>query len=125
MEKSFEERVAEAKAAVPAISPQDARQRMEQDPKTLFLDPRAADDIRSSTGIIPGALNVPLAELTEKPADALPKQLEASRPVIAACKGGPMGALAAHALQKKGFRNVAFIDGGVQAWLDAGYKTDK
>jgi len=126
MEKSFEERVAEAKAAVPAISPREAKQRKDQDPNTLFLDPRDATAIRSSTGIIPGALNLPLDELTEKSAAELPEELESrSRPIIAACGGGPMGAIAAHTLKTKGFSNVSFIDGGTKAWLDAGYPTDK
>jgi len=126
MEKSFEERVAEAKAAVAGISPQDAKQRMDREPNTLFLDPRNAADIQGSTGIIPGALNLPLGELSEKSPDELPEELQSmSRPIITACKGGPMGALAAHALKKKGFSNVAYIDGGTQGWLDAGFTTDK
>ena len=35
MEKSFAERVAEAKAAVPAITPQAAKERKERDPNTF------------------------------------------------------------------------------------------
>jgi rhodanese-related sulfurtransferase len=126
MEKSFEERVAEAKAAVPAISPEAARERKEQDPNTLFLDPRDAADARSSTGVIPGAINLPLAELTEKAAGDLPQDLAStSRPIIASCGGGPMGAIAAHELKKKGFSNVSFIDGGTKGWVGAGFPTDK
>jgi rhodanese-related sulfurtransferase len=126
MEQTFEQRVAEAKATVPAVSPQEARERKERDPNTLFLDPRDAADFRSSTGTIPGALNVPLGELSDKSEDELPDELRSrSRPIITACKGGPMGALAAHALMKKGFSNVSFIDGGIQGWMDAGYPTDK
>ena len=123
MEKTFGERVAEAKAAVTAVSAQDAHRRMASDPRTLFIDPRSAGDI-ATTGIIPGALNVPLTQLSDAPDDALPRELVSrSRPIIAACQGGPMGALAAHALQKRGFRDVAFIDGGTQGWLDAGFPT--
>ena len=124
MEKSFSERVAEAKAAVPAVSPQEASARKAGDPQTLFIDPRNPDDIRSTTGLIPGALNVPLKDLGETPDDRLPAELASrARPIIAACQGGPMGALAAHALQQRGFHNVAFIDGGTQGWLNAGYAT--
>jgi len=126
MEKSFDERVAEARAEVPAVSPQVAKERKDSDPATLFVDPRNEADARSSTGIIPGALNIPLDQLTDKADADLPQQLHSrTRPIITACKGGPMGALAAHALKKRGFRDVAFIDGGVQGWLDAGYSTDK
>jgi len=124
MEKSFSERVAEAKAAVPAVSPKEASTRKAGDPETLFIDPRNPEDIRATTGLIPGALNVPLKNLSEISDDRLPAELASrSRPIIAACEGGPMGALAAHALQQRGFHNVAFIDGGTQGWLNAGYAT--
>lgn len=126
MEKSFSERVAEAKAEVPAISPQAAKERKDRDPNTLFIDPRDAARISSSTGIIPGALNFPLGKFNESADADLPEQLASrSRPIITACQAGPMGALAAHALKKRGFTNVCFMDGGTQGWLDAGYSTNR
>jgi len=126
MEKSFKERVEEAKAAVPTVSPQEANARKLRNPETLFIDPRGMDDIRKTTGIIPGALNIPLSELSGSADDRLPTELASrSRPIIAACQGGPMGALAAHALKQRGFNNVAFIDGGTQGWLNAGYATNR
>jgi len=126
MEKSFSERVAEAKAEVPAISPQAARERKEQDPNILFIDPRNAADISASTGIIPDALNLPLGRLNESADADLPGELASrSRPIVTACQAGPMGALAAHALKKRGFTNVCFMDGGTQGWLNAGYPTRK
>lgn len=126
MEKSFSEKVAEAKAEVPAISPQAAKERKESAPSTLFIDPRNAEDISASTGIIPGALNLPLGKLTGSTDADLPEELASrSRPIITACKAGPMGALAAHALKQRGFTSVSFMDGGTQGWLDAGYPTDK
>lgn len=124
MEKSFSDRVAEAKAEVSAISAEEASKRKASEPEVLFIDPRNADDIRATTGIIPGALNVPLNELNEKSDDDLPEELGTrSRTIIAACQGGPMGALAAHALKRRGFQNVYFMDGGTQGWIDAGYTT--
>ena len=126
MEKSFSERVAEAKAEVSSVSPQEANQRKINDPAILFIDPRDAADINATTGIIPGALNVPLNELNEKSDSELPQELESrSRPIITACQGGPMGALAAYALKQRGYNNVTFIDGGTQSWLDAGYATHR
>lgn len=124
MEKSFSERVAEAQAEIASISAQEANARMQDDPNTLFIDPRDAEDISSTTGLIPGALNVPLNQLSENPEHDLPGQLSShSRTIITACQGGPMGAIAAHELKKRGYDNVFFIDGGTQSWLDAGYST--
>lgn len=124
MEKSFDERLTEAKAAVSSVSPQEANERKVNDPEVIFLDPRNEEDILSSTGIIPGALNVTLGELSDSPDTALPRELsDQSRTIITACQAGPMGALAAHALKQRGYRDVVFMDGGTQGWLDAGYST--
>lgn len=57
---------------------------------------------------------------------ALPPELQLrERPIITACEGGPMGALAAHALKQRGFINVAFIDGGTRGWLGARLPTTR
>jgi len=124
MEKSFEQRVTEARAAVPALSPEEANARRLENPEVLFFDPRETDAINTTTGRIPGAVNMPLDELEEIPAEALPgKFASKARPIITACQGGPMGAIAAHLFKRRGFTNVAFIDGGTQGWIEAGYPT--
>ena len=126
MEKSFEQRVAEAVAEVSKVSPREASQRATNEPDTLFLDPRAAEDIQSTTGIIPGAINVTLDQLGSGDDDNLPHELRSrTRPIITACEGGPMGALAAYELQKRGYQRVQFIEGGTQAWLAEGFATTK
>jgi len=126
VEKTFAERVAEAKAEVPAISPQEAKKTRERNPNTVFVDPRDAAGIASSTGIIPGALNVPLSALSGDSESNLPAELASrERPIITACQGGPMGALAAQALKARGYTNVRFMEGGTQGWLDAGYATNR
>ena len=126
MEKSFDQRVAEAVAEVSRVSPREASRRAENDRDTLFLDPRNAEDIRSTTGIIPGAVNVTLDQLGSRAEEYLPPELRSrTRPIITACEGGPMGALAAYELKKRGYREVHFIDGGTQAWLDEGFATTK
>jgi rhodanese-related sulfurtransferase len=123
MEKSFEEKIAEAKAVVSAISPQQANKAQVNNPNILFIDPRDSEDI-SSTGIIPGALNIPLNELSEKSDEDLPQELSShTRPIITSCGAGPMGTLAAHALKQRGYENVLYIDGGTESWVNAGYST--
>lgn len=124
MEKSFSERVAEAKANVSAVSAEEAKRYQETDPDVLFIDPRDAADISATTGMIPGALNLSLGQLNDGSDADLPDALASrSRTIITACQAGPMGALAAHALKQRGFSNVHYIDGGTQSWLDAGYAT--
>ena len=121
MEKSFSERVAEAKAAVSPISAREAAALREGCEEIVFVDPRPADAIAASTGLIPGARNIPLGEIAT---GRLPSGFGSRHQrVITACQGGPMGAIAAHELKKLGFWRVSFIDGGTQAWLDAGLAT--
>jgi len=119
----FSDKVDAAKKVVPAVSPQEANAQKTGNPDVVFLDPRDADSIRSTTGIIPGALNVTLGELEAANDDLFEKLGSRERTIITACQGGPMGAIAAHVLQKCGYRNVRFMDGGTQGWLDAGYAT--
>jgi rhodanese-related sulfurtransferase len=122
MEKSFSERVAEAKQAVTSISPAQAAE-LRGANGVLFVDPRPADAIAKSTGIIPGALNVLLGDIA---GGNLPGPLaDRSTHVITSCQGGPMAAIAAHELTKLGFARVNYIDGGTQGWLDAGLPTNR
>jgi len=121
MEKSFSERVAEAKAVVNSLSAREAAALREGCEEVVFIDPRPADAIVASTGSIPGARNIVLGDLE---AGRLPPQLDNKwTRVITACQGGPMGAVAAHEMKKHGYARVSFIDGGTQAWLDAGLPT--
>ena len=125
MEKSFEQRVAEAQAAVIAITPKEASEAKKCNPTTIFIDPRSSEDIKSTTGIIPGALSLPLDEISKRSDKDLIDEFQlTSRPIIASCQGGPMGALAAYALLQRGFKNVFYIEGGTQGWLDAGFTTN-
>jgi len=122
MEKSFSERVADAKAAVAAITPQDANA-IQGHAGVAFVDPRPAEAIAKTTGLIPGALTVGLDDIAN---GRLPAALrDKNTRVITACQAGPMGAIAAHELSKLGFASVQYIEGGTQGWLDAGFATQR
>ncbi len=128
MARTFNRMVAEAMADVPVISPAEAHRRMQQDPRTLVIDPRDAADI-PVTGIIPGAVNISYGALTYKADDEVPpawrepELQDRSRPIIAACEVGPLGALAGKLLKDMGFLNVSILAGGTQAWKEAGFPT--
>jgi rhodanese-related sulfurtransferase len=46
-----------------------------------------------------------------------------SRPIITTCESGELGALAGKLLKDMGFSNVSILEGGTQAWKDAGFPT--
>ena len=129
MDKTFNQMAAEAMAEVPVINAQEAHRRIQHDPKTLVIDPRDAADI-PVTGIIPGAMNISYGALTYKADNELPPEwrepelADRSRPIITACEIGPLGALAGKLLKDMGFSNVSILEGGTQAWIDAGYPTE-
>ena len=128
--KTFTSMVTEAMAEVPAISPEEAQQRMEQDPNILVIDPRDAADI-PYTGIIPGAMNISYGALTYRADNELPPEWremelqDRSRPIITACESGELGALAGKLLQDMGFSNVSNLEGGTLAWIDAGFPVEE
>ncbi len=127
---TFSQMVDEAMAEVPGISPEEAHRQMEEDPRTLVIDPRDAADILATTGIIPGAMNISYGALTWRADNELPQEWrepeleDRSRPIIMVCESGELGALAAKLLLDMGFTNVSNLEGGTLAWIDAGYPTE-
>lgn len=129
MPKTFMQMAGEAMAEVSGISPAEAQQRMQQDRDTLLIDVRDAADI-SATGIAPGGVNVSLGMLPVRADQELPEEWrdprlqDRSRQIITTCVLGPNGAIGAKLLKDMGFTNVSFIEGGMQAWKDAGLPTE-
>jgi len=130
MAKTFNQMVTEAMAEVPVIGSAEAHRRVHEDPRTLVIDPRDAADI-PATGIISEAMNISYGALTYKADNELPPEWrepeleDRSRPIITACESGELGALAGKLLKDMGFSNVSILEGGTQAWKDAGFPTRK
>jgi rhodanese-related sulfurtransferase len=128
MPKTFNQMVSEALGEVPTTSPTKALRQLEQNPNTLVVDVRDATDI-NSTGIIPNAMNISLGTLTFKADSEVdeswrePALRDRNRPIITTCEMGPMGALGGKLLKDMGFANVSILEGGTQAWKDAGFPT--
>lgn len=122
---TFADMAAEATAVVPVISPLDAQRRMVADANTLVIDVRDAADV-ADTGTIPGAVNISYGALTYQADSEVPESwrspllADRDRPIIATCILGPLGAIGGKLLHDMGFTNVSILEGGVQAWIDAG-----
>jgi rhodanese-related sulfurtransferase len=117
--------IAEAVAAVPAVTADEVQRRAQQDPNTLVIDVRDSGDAQTA-GAIPGAINIGYgdllfaadAEVPEEWRD--PRLQDRARPIITHCVAGPLGAIAAKTLTEMGFTNVAYMEGGIAAWKAAG-----
>jgi hydroxyacylglutathione hydrolase len=79
-------------------------------------------DVRSSTewgeGHIPGAVNVPLAELTRR----LP-ELRERQPIVTYCQSGARSTVAASVLRAAGIGDVSNAEGGFDEWTRIGAAT--
>jgi rhodanese-related sulfurtransferase len=128
--RTFADMAAEAMAAVPALGPVEVQRRLVADPGTLLIDVRDAADIAAS-GTIPGALAISYGALTYQADHQVPEIWRApqladlDRPIITTCIVGPLGALGGKLLHDMGFTNVHVLDGGVQAWIEAGLPVTK
>lgn len=97
---------------MPAISPNSLRQRMEADPRLLVVDVRDPDLFHRGT--IPGAVNVPYEQGV---AAVLARQVaDRRRPVVVVCGWGHRSAIARIAIAREGFRDVAYLEGGLESW---------
>ena len=116
MATTGKELVAQARARIREISPDEANTRLAQG--GVALDVRESDELED--GHLPDAVHIPRGFLEFKAPDHQALQ-RTDVPICVYCKGGGRGALAADALQQLGYTDVASIEGGFAAWRDAGH----
>lgn len=98
-----------------AIRPQDLHAALSETPSPLVIDVRSAAEF--AAGTIAGARNLPWSDgLAERLASELPRDVR----VIFVCGWGHRSVVATIGMRREGFRNVAFLDGGLEAWGLAG-----
>ena len=103
--------------SIDSISPKEASI-MVSEKKAVIVDVR--EDSEWSEQHIPGAIHIPLAQLTEHLSEL--KQYKDS-PVITQCRAGVRSAKAVDVLKLAGFSKVYNMEGGIIAWDNAGLKT--
>jgi rhodanese-related sulfurtransferase len=123
--KTVQSMLAEADAAVPRISPDDAKKLVGR-ADVLFLDVREPAEVAAS-GKVPGAVAIPrgLVEFRADPASAAyDKNFDPSKTVVAYCASGGRSALVGKTLKDMGYANVRNL-GGFKGWVDAGGEVEK
>ena len=76
-----------------------------------ILDVREDDEFIGPLGRIPGAIHIPLGDLTERVTE-----LSQSRPIVAVCRAGGRSARATDILGRAGFTAYANLAGGMLRW---------
>lgn len=129
MALTFRQMVGKARAEVKGLSAQEAREKIQAQPRTLVLDVQDATDA-GACGLIPSSINISLGMLAIRADLELPEHLRSaelqdrSRPVLVTCGAGGQAALGAYLLHQMGFEDVAYIDGGTAAWKAAGFDVE-
>jgi len=121
MVKTIAEMVADAKQRVENLSVDQVAREIENG-DALLVDIREPDE-REKNGMIPGAVAAPrgMLEFYADPTSSYHRpEFDPDRRIILQCASGGRSALAADTLQQMGYKNVAHLDGGLNAWRDAG-----
>ena len=111
---SFADLVAQAKARIQEISPQELHQRLG---KVQIIDVREPEEYKA--GHLPGAINIP-RELLQSKVDGIPAVSDRAAAIVLQCQGGGRSALATVAMQELGYKDVVNLAGGLNAWKAAG-----
>jgi hydroxyacylglutathione hydrolase len=88
----------------------------DDEPGLQILDVRNPGEQES--GVVPGAVGIPLARLLDRH-----RELDATAPTVVYCAGGYRSSIAASLLRSVGFTHVADLQGGYDAWANAGLPT--
>jgi len=119
------EMVAEAKRQVENLTPAQVAAEL-RDGGPLLVDLREPAE-RAEHGVIPGAVHAPrgMLEFYADPASSYHRaEFQPDRRVVLHCASGGRSALAAVALARLGYADVAHLDGGIRAWKEQGQPTE-
>jgi rhodanese-related sulfurtransferase len=118
--------VAEAKDTIENLTVDEFASQVD-DPDSVIVDLREANE-RAESGGIPGAVHAPRGMIEFHADPTSPYHLDALAPskrVLLYCASGGRSALAAATLRSLGYADVAHLDGGFKAWLEAGRPVER
>ncbi len=99
------------------VKPADLYSQMQSGTSPLVVDVRLpAEWMALRIGTV---LNIPLNRLTE----IAPAKLEKSEPIVAVCNSAFRSSMAVGLLERVGFTKAMSLDGGSEAWIQAGFPT--
>lgn len=119
--KTVAQMLAEAAASVPFMAMSELSARILAGSESLLvLDVREREAFEA--GHVPGAISLPRGQLELRVNHEL---LDPTARIITCCEFGRISTLAAATLRSMGFQRVAALDGGMKAWLEAGYPVER
>ena len=123
---SASQMVATAKAHIENLSPDQVARELRSGSATL-IDIREEDE-RAARGRLPDTYHAPRGMLEFYADISSPyhrPEFDPDRRIILMCASGGRSALAAETLQRMGYRQVAHLDGGLDAWIAQGLPVER
>ena len=111
--------ISRSSAGFAEVSPMVASEMILDSNQVVVLDVRSPEQYRGTEGHIGGSLNAPFDTIERQLPELLPYQ---NQTVLVYGETSNDGALAAKLLTVAGFRNVVHVTGGMQAWIERGYR---
>jgi rhodanese-related sulfurtransferase len=104
------------------VSPAVAFEIVRDTPETLIIDLRPPAEYLGETGHLRRAINIPLDRLPYRLIEISAWREET---VLAYCRGGDAcGEQGMAILVSSGFQNAVLVDGGIERWIEEGFKTE-
>ena len=122
LEKHVADFIAVAQTSVESVTPAGLAGELEAG-DVVVVDVRE-DRERWSQGAIPGSVHASRGGIeysADPEAEYYVDAFDPARRYVCHCSGGTRGALAAARLREMGYRDVAYLAGGFDAWEEAGY----
>jgi len=121
--KSFPQLIKEANDQIKTISVEEFKS-VVNDPSFIIIDVQSKDAVEKS-GMIPNAIHCNRGFLEfyfdQRPDNPFKKlDVKPENKMVVYCGAGGQGALATKTLQDMGFKNVSNLEGGSNAWIEAG-----
>ncbi|MCW8919786.1 MAG: rhodanese-like domain-containing protein [Gammaproteobacteria bacterium] len=119
--KHFTDLIAECLPEVEEIFPWDLEEKLQQPEPPLLLDVREANEYDALA--LPGSIHVPrgiLESACDWDYDETVPELAAGRDreIVVICRSGNRSILAAHTMQRMGFKHVCSLKTGIKGWND-------
>lgn len=120
--KHFTDLIAECLTEIEEVFPWDLEEKLDENSDLMMVDVREADEFAAFH--IPNSINVPRGILETSCEwdyeETIPELVKArDKEVIIICRSGNRSVLAAHTMQRMGYKNIASLKTGVKGWNDA------
>lgn len=111
--------VAQVGYASGSISAAELNNRLTQNEAPIILDVRTPEEF--AQGHVPGAVNIPVTDITDRSSELKPYQ---EKEIVVYCAAGPRAAFARSVMSQLGFNDVTDLEGHMQQWVAGGYPVE-